>query len=85
MADERMPGIEDKSSRKLTAVEKELIRNIEKLNIERVAKLNKVRRNNKITGLILGAGVLGIYGYTMHAIRQETFLDDFDEPQKTTQ
>lgn len=30
----------------------------------------------------LGVSVLGIYGYSMYAVKQEKFLDDFEEPAK---
>lgn len=33
-------------------------------------------------GFALGVSVLGIYGYSMFAVQQEKFLDDFDEPLK---
>lgn len=33
-------------------------------------------------GFLLGGAVLGIYGYSMFAVQQEKFLDDFDEPAK---
>lgn len=49
------------------------------------------RKNRKIAstslifvflGFLLGGAVLGIYGYSMFAVQQEKFLDDFDEPAK---
>nr|CAH7720387.1 unnamed protein product [Callosobruchus chinensis] len=70
---------------KLRHSDVEFIREIEKKNFERVQKLKLIRRKNLITGVLLGAGVLGIYGYSMYAVKQESFLDDFDEPEKTTQ
>lgn len=70
---------------KLKETELEYIKKIEAQNLERVAKLKLLRRNNLITGSLLGIGVLAIYGYSMFAVKQETFLDDFEEPQKTTQ
>ncbi|XP_046742317.1 cytochrome c oxidase assembly factor 3, mitochondrial [Diprion similis] len=86
MADEQMPKIhEGKNFRKLSIVEQEYMRIIEEKNLERVNRLKRMRRNNRITGLSLGAMVLGIYGYSMYAVRQENFLDDFEEPAKTTE
>nr|CAD7421333.1 unnamed protein product [Timema poppensis] len=74
MADkESMPKVDfekDKAKFKNTAVD--YIKLIEKLNLERVQKLQRIRRNNIITGCVLGA------------IKQETFLDDFDEPATTS-
>lgn len=80
---DRMQKVEDFS--KLKRTELELIKEIERQNLERVIKLKRVRRNNTITGSLLGIAALAIYGYSMYAVRQENFLDDFDEPEKTTQ
>jgi hypothetical protein len=41
----------------------------------------KTRRYHKLLGLLLGTFVFGVYGYTMFAISQEKFLDDFDVPE----
>ncbi|CAH0546466.1 unnamed protein product [Brassicogethes aeneus] len=79
---DRMPKID---LSKLNKTELNFIKNIEEKNRVRVEKLKKLRRNNLITAGILGAGILGIYGYSMYAVKQENFLDDFDEPAKTTQ
>lgn len=87
MADnDKMPNVKDGTgkNRKLTIVEQEFMQFIEKKNQARVADLQRIRKNNRITGFLLGAGVLGIYGYSMYAIHQENFLDDFDEPAKTS-
>lgn len=70
---------------KLKPAELLYVKEIERKNLERVLKLQRTRRNNLITGGILGGIVLGIYGYSMYAVKQETFLDDFDEPEKTVQ
>jgi len=67
---------------KLNPAELEFIKLIEKQNRERVERLKRIRKNNLITGWLLGAGVLSIYFYSMWAVRQERFLDDFDEPPK---
>lgn len=55
---------------------------VEEENIKRVKKLEILRKRNWITGWALGLSVLGIYGYTIATIRQEQFLDNFDEPEK---
>lgn len=61
---------------------KDYMKLVEDQNFRRVERLKRLRRNNLITGLTLGAGVLSIYAYSMLAVKQETFLDDFDEPKK---
>ncbi|XP_066992257.1 cytochrome c oxidase assembly factor 3, mitochondrial [Anabrus simplex] len=62
----------------------EYMKMVEKQNLERVEKLQRMRRNNISVGCLLGFGVLGIYFYSMYAVKQEKFLDDFDEPEKTS-
>lgn len=69
---------------KLNASDREFMQRIQRDNLERVAKLKRVRRNNLITGGILGGIVVAIYSYTIYAVKQETFLDDFEVPQTTT-
>ncbi|XP_065161295.1 cytochrome c oxidase assembly factor 3, mitochondrial [Atheta coriaria] len=76
---ERMPSVDFS---KLKQSDLNFIKLVEKQNRERVEKLKRIRRNNNITGAIIGCGVLGIYFYSMYAVRQERFLDDFDEPIK---
>lgn len=70
------------TTRKLTPSELNFMKLIEQQNLERVQKLQKIRRNNKLTASFLGVSVLGIYFYSMFAVQQEKFLDDFIEPKK---
>lgn len=53
---------------------------IEKQNQYRVSALLKQRRRSNILGLSLFGLVVGIYTYTITAVKQERFLDDFEEP-----
>lgn len=53
---------------------------IEKQNQHRVAELIKHRKRTNLTGLALFGVVIGIYTYTISAVKQERFLDDFEEP-----
>lgn len=55
---------------------------MEQENLKRVKKLEVIRRRNWVTGWTLGCCVLGIYAYTILTIKQEKFLDDFEEPKK---
>ncbi|XP_074028622.1 coiled-coil domain containing 56 [Leptinotarsa decemlineata] len=82
MSDDHMPKVDIS---KLRQRELHFIKEVEAKNLERVQKLTALRRKNLITGLLLGVGVLGIYGYSMYAVKQETFLDDFEEPAKVHQ
>lgn len=65
---------------KPTEAELQFIRLIEQKNKERVEKLRKLRVRNVWTAGVLGGAVFGIYAYSMLAVRQESFLDDFNEP-----
>lgn len=47
------------------------------LNKDRVTDVIRFKTRARYLGLGLGALVLAIYFYTMHAVKQET-LDDFD-------
>lgn len=76
---ERMPKID---ATKVRQSDLDFMKFVEKQNLERVLKLKRTRRNNLITGGLLGLGVFSIYFYSIFAVRQEKFLDDFDEPVK---
>lgn len=71
-----------KEGPKLSASQLTFMRLLEKENLERVAKLERIRKRNIWTGWALGATVLGIYAYSILSIKQEKFLDDFEEPKK---
>lgn len=70
------------AGRKLNQSEINFMQLIEKQNLERVTKLKKLRKNNILLGCTLGASVLGVYFYSIFSVKQETFLDDFEEPKK---
>lgn len=70
--------------RNLKPAEVDFIKLIEKQNVERVLKLKKTRKNNLFTAAALGGTVLAIYGYSLFAVKQEKFLDDFEEPIKVS-
>lgn len=83
---DRMPKVSlDKEGQKLTNIEKEYMQRLQRQNIERIQKLNLTRRKNRIVGTVLGLGVISIYSYTIWAIKQESFLDDFNEPEKVNE
>lgn len=70
--------------RQLKPSEVDFMRLIEKQNVQRVTKLRLQRKRNVYTGLIIGGTVISIYLYSMLAVKQERFLDDFNEPQKVS-
>lgn len=67
---------------KLSAAQIAFMKLTEKENLKRVQRLDAIRRRNWITGWTLGFCVLSIYGYTILTVKQERFLDDFNEPEK---
>ena len=54
------------------------IKRLEAINRARVKKQTLIRRRTFFMGVSLLAGVVGIYAYTMGAIKQEKFLEDFE-------
>lgn len=83
--EKQMPNIKyaDKAI-KIDKAQLEFMKLIEQQNFERVHKLQRVRRNNLITAGALVTSVLGIYAYSIYSVKQEKFLDDFDEPKKVS-
>lgn len=72
------------AGRKFKQSELDFMKFIERQNLERVTKLKALRKKNVWTGLAIGGTVISIYLYSMLAIKQEKFLDDFNEPQKVS-
>lgn len=69
----------------LKKAELDYMKIIEEKNRERVLKLQAISKRNRLVGCSIGAGVFGIYLYSIFAVKQETFLDDFNEPVKVQQ
>lgn len=67
---------------KLGTMHMDFVRKAEKKNKER-AKMHKFfRRTDWMIAATCFSIVIGIYGYTMYAIKQERFLDDFEMPEE---
>ncbi|XP_070707405.1 cytochrome c oxidase assembly factor 3 homolog, mitochondrial [Pempheris klunzingeri] len=45
-------------------------------------RTQKLRTRNIVTGLAIGALVLGIYGYTFFSVSQERIMDEIDDEAK---
>jgi len=56
------------------------VKKAEKKNAARAAKHVKYRKKDWMIGLACLGIAGGIYGYTIYAMKQEKFLDDFDMP-----
>lgn len=76
----RMPKV-DFEKDKVHDYIKDQVKVVEKENLKRLF-LWKYRLIGGRRGFaFLASLVFGIYGYTMYAVNQETFLDNFDEPE----
>ena len=83
MDNEQMPKVNlTRDAPRLTISDLHHMKRIEEENLKRVIKFKRTRFLNRVTATGLVAGVIGIYSYTIWAVKQEKFLDDFDEPEK---
>lgn len=69
-----------KNQVKIGSIEMSLIRQAEELQKVKAEKHIAQRRRTSVMLLGLVSLVLSIYFYTMYAMKQETFLDDFEMP-----
>jgi hypothetical protein len=80
LAPHQMPLVDMKKEfEKLNASDQHFIKKLEKLNLTRAKDTKMLRSRNKLTGILIGAAVIGIYAYTILSVKQEKFLDDFDK------
>lgn len=78
-----MPKVNlETDNHKLTNIEKEYMKRVQEQNLARIQRWTKIRRKNRYVGFGLAVGVISIYSYTVWAIKQEKFLDDFNQPEK---
>lgn len=80
---EQMPKVDlNKDLPRLTTSDLHYMKRVGEENLERVIKLKKYRKKNRFLGSCLAAVAASIYCYTLYAIKQEKFFDNFDEPEK---
>ncbi|XP_030019221.1 cytochrome c oxidase assembly factor 3 homolog, mitochondrial [Sphaeramia orbicularis] len=59
---------------------KEQLHFIRQVELEQWKKrTQKLKVRNVVTGLAIGAIVMGIYGYTFYSVSQERIMDEIDE------
>lgn len=75
----RMPKV-DFEKDKVSEYIKDQIKVVERDNLKRLAEFKRVLKGGRFAGLFWGSVVISIYSYTMYAVKQETFLDNFDYP-----
>lgn len=71
-----------KDAEKLKLTDVVYMKRLEELNLRRAKKVQGYRKSNNRLAIALSLGVLGIYTYTIYSVKQEKFLDDFEEPEK---
>lgn len=71
-----------KTDKKLTPTDLINIKRVEEINKKRAANVKLVKRRNLISALSLALFAGGVYMYTIRTMKQEEFLDDFNEPEK---
>ncbi|XP_029175345.1 cytochrome c oxidase assembly factor 3, mitochondrial [Nylanderia fulva] len=72
-----------KDAEKLKFTDLVYMKRLEEQNLQRAKRVQGYRKSNNRLAIALGLGVIGIYTYTIYSVKQEKFLDDFEEPQKT--
>ncbi|XP_076379874.1 cytochrome c oxidase assembly factor 3, mitochondrial-like [Megalopta genalis] len=73
-----MPKVDFK---KLKPVDLMHLKQAEQINLARASRHRELRWKTSLLGISLALGVIGIYVYTIKSVKQETFLDDFNEPE----
>jgi len=68
--------------KKMGTISMDFVRKAEKKNKTRAKMHRFFRRTDWMIAGFCFSLVVGIYGYTMFAIKQEKFLDDFDMPEE---
>jgi hypothetical protein len=71
-----------KDAGKLRSTDVIYMKRLEQQNLQRAISVQAYRKRNRISGVLLSLGAIGIYVYTMYSVRQEKFLDDFEMPEK---
>ncbi|XP_073792951.1 cytochrome C oxidase assembly factor 3b isoform X1 [Danio rerio] len=66
----------------LTPLQKQMLKRQQELEYWKLHS-KQVRRCNLITGLTIGAFVVGLFSYTILSVKQEKIIDEIDEEAKT--
>ncbi|XP_029986278.1 cytochrome C oxidase assembly factor 3b [Sphaeramia orbicularis] len=61
-----------------TAAQKQLLRRRQELDYWK-NNMARIRRRNRMTGLSIGAFVLGMFTYTILSVKQERIMDEVDD------
>ncbi|XP_055753506.1 cytochrome c oxidase assembly factor 3 homolog, mitochondrial-like [Salvelinus fontinalis] len=69
------------SKEQLTVAQKQVLRKRQDLDYWKKNAL-KIRSRNRITGLAIGAFVIGMFSYTILSVKQERIMEDIDNEAK---
>ncbi|XP_050955217.1 cytochrome c oxidase assembly factor 3 homolog, mitochondrial [Labeo rohita] len=77
----KTPDVSSTTPKPLTPAQKQLLKRQQDLEyFKRHSK--QLRSRNLITGLTIGAFVVGIFSYTILSVRQERMMDEIDNEAK---
>lgn len=80
---EVMPKLDvEKDKHKLRPTDLIYMKRVQEQCFQRAQRVKIWRKKNNITATCLFAVVVGVYTYTIYAVKQEKFLDDLNEPEK---
>ncbi|XP_054614336.1 cytochrome c oxidase assembly factor 3 homolog, mitochondrial [Dunckerocampus dactyliophorus] len=68
----------ESSAKDMTAAEAQLLRRRQELDYWK-KNAARIRSRNLVTGLCIGAFVVGMFSYTILSVKQERILDEMDD------
>lgn len=74
----------EKQMRNLASIQTVYMDKLNQKRMEKHQKEKRLRTHYRITGSLLFAFVISVYFYSMYAVSQEKFLDDFEVPKAPT-
>ncbi|XP_018554012.1 cytochrome c oxidase assembly factor 3 homolog, mitochondrial [Lates calcarifer] len=69
------------AQRALTAAEKQVLRRRQELGNWKT-NASRLRTRNLLTGLAIGAFVVGVFSYTIMSVKQEKIIEELDDEAK---
>lgn len=72
------PHLTDEEIMALPRAQRRFIQQMQEVNDRRVDTIFRQRKGARVTALALVLLIIAIYWYTLHAVKQETFLEEID-------
>lgn len=73
-------AINQQHAKKLAALQNAYMDKLNQKTMDKHFKEKRLKKHHRITGALLFVFVVSIYFYSMYAVKQETFLEDFELP-----